>query len=225
MPECDNAFVSEPALTPELVPTPTPPTCEGSEADAALTPTPTPSPNPMPVEARDPAAWKVLRNGRLGYPLPHIKGKQTYLAVDGRTRLCEHGETASAIATYMRNIRPIKGCPCLNMDGLMVGRYATAPVGWKTPPVNYYDVLCANGAPWIVLAGGREARQLPHTAGDTPLYMLQSGNLRCAHGNSETTLRTQGQSRVPKHACSCRIIGKRSWRQNRLQNQVGKRVV
>jgi hypothetical protein len=148
------------------------------------------------------------------------------LAVDGKTRLCEHGETPSAIATYMRDIRPIKGCTCLNMDGLTAGRFAKAPDGWKTPPVNYFDVLCAAGAPTIVLVGGREARQLPHTAGDTPLYMLRSGNLRCQHGNSETTLRTSNTgTRVPKHACSCRIIGKRSWRQNRLQNQAGKSAV
>ena len=173
-----------------------------------------------------PSSWTVLANGRLGMELPMQKGiKQSYLAVDGKTRLCPHGMTSSAIASWMRVGNTHRKCPCPNLDGLTASRRSTAPWGWTTPPVQYFDVLGSSGAKEIVLHGDRLARELPHANDSTPLYMLQSGQIRCGHGNSETTLRVRAKQLrpAPKRGCDCEI-GKSSWRQCRLQNLAGKRL-
>ena len=167
-----------------------------------------------------PASWTVLLSGRLGMELPMRKGvRRSYLAVDGKTRLCQHGMTSSAIASWMRVGNTNRKCPCLNLDGLTASRCITTPRSWTTPPVHYFDVLGSIGAKEITLHGDRPARELPHMSGNTPLYMLESGHIRCPHGNSETTLRTHAKQtkHTPKRECDC-VIGKSSWRQSRLQN-------
>lgn len=178
------------------------------------------------ARASSPSSWTVLANGRLGMELPQQKGiKQVYLAADGRTRLCPHGMTASAIATWMRRSEAHRKCPCTNLDGLTASRRSKTPPGWKAPPVSYFDVLGAQKAHEIVLQGGRLARQLPHGGEGPMLYMLASGHIRCAHGNSETTLRMRSKRKhAPRRSCECGI-GKHSWRQCRLQNQPGKRLI
>ena len=174
-----------------------------------------------------PASWKVLPNGRLGMALPSQKGiKQTFLAMDGKTRLCPHGMTASAISSWKKSeVCSSKKCDCPNLDGLTASRREDVPRGWQTPPVDYFDVLGCNNAKEITVHGNRIARELLHTTSSgTPLYMLCSGQVRCAHGNSETTLRAFGKQKYTarRRACSCGV-GKLSWRQLRFQNQLGKR--
>ena len=173
-----------------------------------------------------PASWTVLLSGRLGMELPMRKGgRRSYLAVDGKTRLCQHGMTSSAIASWMRVDNTNRKCPCLNLDGLTASRRTKTPRGWTTPPVHYFEVLESRGAKEIVLHGDRLARELPHSEGSMPLYMLQSGQILCQHGNSETTLRSRAKQlgRAPKRGCDCAIV-KSSWRQCRLQNSIGKRL-
>ena len=174
----------------------------------------------------DPASWVPLMNGRLGLPQQMLKnGRRTFLATNGKSRLCEHGQTSSAIASFMSGARQRKnGCTCQNLDGLTASRYAKIPLGWKVP--NYFEVLDAIDAPKLELPGGRMARQLPHTAdAATVLYMLRCGNVRCAHGNSEAALRAPLSAKnAPKHRkrpCGCKL-GACSWRLRRLQNQRGK---
>ena len=120
------------------------------------------------------------------------KKRKVYLATDGKTRLCEHGETASAISQYAAGsrVRPVDSlCTCKNVDGLTVGRFAKQPPNWPHAP-SYYDVLVARNAQEVELPGGRLARKLPTCDGASAAYMLPCGNIRCAHGNSEATLRT-----------------------------------
>ena len=76
--------------------------------------------------AASPREWQPLPNGRLGMLIP-CKKRKVYLATDGKTRLCEHGETASAISQYAAGsrVRPVDSlCTCENVDGLTVGRFA-----------------------------------------------------------------------------------------------------
>ena len=65
------------------------------------------NPNTLLVErAACPAEWVPLPNGRLGLPLEDgSKKRRVYLATDGKTRLCEHGETPSAISQYAAGSR------------------------------------------------------------------------------------------------------------------------
>ena len=178
------------------------------------------------ARAARPAEWVPLPNGRLGLPVP-CKKRRIFIATDGRTRLCEHGETASAIAQYASGscTRPAdSACSCMNVDGLTAGRYQKAPPNWPDAPP-YYDVLVARDAEAIELPGGRAARRLPHAISNTEVFMLQSGALRCRHGNSESTLRSieKGGANPRRRPCSC-SIGKQSWRCGRLQTLVTRRA-
>ena len=99
------------------------------------------------TRAACPAEWVPLPNGRLGLAVP-CKKRRVFLAADGRTRLCEHGETASAISQYSNSsrTRPVDSvCSCMNMDGLTAGRFQKVPPNWHNAPP-YYDVLVARGA-------------------------------------------------------------------------------
>ena len=180
------------------------------------------NPNTLLVErAACPAEWMPLSNGRLGLPLEDAsKKRRVYLATDGKTRLCEHGETPSAISQYAAGSRTRpsgSACTCMNVDGLTTGRFAQPPCDWPPTP-SYYSVLVARDAKEVELPGGRLARKLPHMGTSVPVYMLPCGNLRCAHGNSEATLRA-----ITKHPdgrrrpCGCTLNGGRSWRRGRLQ--------
>ena len=170
--------------------------------------------------ASDPSAWKILPNLRLGMALPILSnGRQTYLAADGKSRLCEHGEMSSLIAMMMCGARPRRGsCDCQNLDGLTAARYHKTR--WSAPPVSYYDVLVASRMDEIELPGGRMARRLPasHTMGESELCMLPSGNIRCIHGNAESTVKNHAKGKCASgNKCPCHIQ-KRSWRLCRLQN-------
>ena len=178
------------------------------------------------ARAACPAEWVPLPNGRLGLPVP-CKKRRVFLATDGRTRLCEHGETASAISQYANGsrTRPVdSACSCMNCDGLTAGRFQKPPPDWPNAP-SYYDVLVARDAEAIVLPGGREARRLPHAIGSTEVFMLPSGVLRCRHGNSESTLRSieKGGANPRRRPCGC-AVGKQSWRRGRLQTLVTQRA-
>jgi hypothetical protein len=156
----------------------------------------------------------------LGLPVHASKKRRVFLATDGKTRLCEHGETASAISQYAAGSRirpPGSACTCKNVDGLTAGRFAKPPSDWPQAP-SYYNVLVARGAKEVELPGGRLARKLPQRSGaSTPVFMLPCGNLRCAHGNSEATLRAIGKRKYGRRRpCSCTLDG-RSWRCGRLQ--------
>ena len=166
--------------------------------------------------------WVVLPNLRLGLPLTHIKaGRKVYLAADGITRLCEHGQTVAYISKW----RGKEGaeCPCKNTDGLNLPKGFDAnkdiPQGWTAP--EYFDVLVANKTEEITLQGDRKARRIPYT-GDTQHavgYMTASGSIRCEHGNSATTLRafrSESSGRKFIRKCNC-VPG--AWQKTRLQTR------
>ena len=179
-------------------------------------------------QVNDASAFEVLPNNRLGLRLPPLKcGKVVYLSVDGHTRLCEHGETASMISQWCSNgpcERPAHSvCSCKNVDGLTVGRFQTAPAGWNPP--RYYDVLVANGARECELGGGRVARHIPTTEGVNEMWMLPSGSIRCRHGNSLNTLKAMASSQLSRkfrNRCDCKV-GNQSWRSGRMQTLKVKR--
>ena len=175
--------------------------------------------------AARPSEWVPLPNGRLGLPMQSTK-RRAYLAIDGKTRLCEHGETASAISQYANGsrVRPAGSiCTCKNVDGLTAGRFQKTPIGWPGTP-SYYDVLVARNADEIELPGGRRARRLPCTAGACAAFVLPCGNIRCQHGNSEATLRSFQKSGVNRRRpCGCKLGGM-SWRRGRFQTLVTQRA-
>ena len=171
-----------------------------------------------------PNEWKVLPNGRLGLPV-QCKKRCVYLSTDGKTRLCEHGETASAISQYASGsrVRPVdSACKCTNVDGLTTGRFKKPPQNWPGAPL-YYDVLVARGAEEAILPGGRRARRLPHISGACPVFMLPCGNMRCRHGNSESTLRSIKKLSTNRRPCDC-ALGGQSWRKGRFQTIVTQRA-
>ena len=173
--------------------------------------------------------WVVLPNLRLGLPLAPLRcGRQIFLATDGFTRLCAHGETHSFIAKWKERPRPAHHvCDCSNTDGLCGGPKA-APSGWEAP--DYYSVLCAIGTDEITLQGKRTARQIPFAGVDgvpdgtaSPAYMSASGSVRCAHGITQTTLiamRTEKNRRF-RRLCNCVPGG---WQKGRLGTRRGKRL-
>ena len=142
------------------------------------------NPSSLLERAVCPAEWTPLPNGRLGLSLDVSKKREVYLAADGKTRLCAHGCTASAILQYAAGsrARPAdSACTCKNVDGLTACRFAKPPADWPGAP-SYYEVLVARDAKEVELPGGRFARKLPQQqSGASPVFMLPCGNLRCAH--------------------------------------------
>ena len=132
-------------------------------------------------------SWSVLANGRLGLEMPPMPGgKQVYLSTNLKTRLCEHGETASLILQWCAKqlTRPATTkCTCLNVDGLTAGRFSIPPKDWVGPP-RYYDVLVSSGSEELILPGGRAARRLLHMDG---AYMLANGTNSTTHTNTQVT--------------------------------------
>ena len=165
-----------------------------------------------------PSNWTVLPNGRLGLSLPiHPTGKHTYLATDGTSRLCMHGEKRSRIAMMISGARKRCSCDCQNLDGLASRQYEP-PRGWRSP--RYYDVLVEKGTE-VHLPGGRVGRHMSHSAvlHGCNLVMLPCGNIRCVHGHSEATLRSRSRVglKTRMRLCDC-TIGKSSWRRRSYQN-------
>ena len=176
--------------------------------------------------AARPGEWEPLSNGRLGLSMnKESKKRPVYLSTDGKTRLCEHGEAASAISAWAAGsrARPTdNACTCCNADGLTTGRFKQPPAEWPGAP-SYYDVLVARDTKEVELPGGRFARKMPKTGDGCDTFMLPCGALRCKHGNSETTLRLMAKypdARVRK--CDC-VLGGRAWRRGRLQTRKMKR--
>ena len=189
-------------------------TCAASAEQAGLS-----------ARATCPAEWTPLSNGRLGLLLPGASKKRAgpvYLSTDGKTRLCEHGETQSAISQYASGARTRphdSSCTCQNVDGLTAGRFSKPAEGWPATTPTYFEVLEARGAEVVELPGGRRARRLPQKAGGCAVVMLPCGNLRCVHGNSEATLRKIAKQPAGCHhrrPCGC-VLGGHSWRRGRLQ--------
>ena len=95
--------------------------------------------------------------------------------------------------------------------------YKRQPNDWPATPPSYYDVLTARDADQMELPGGRLARRLPQKAGTCDLFMLPCGSLRCAHGNSESTLSNIAKQPATQHRrrpCDC-TLGGRTWRRGR----------
>ena len=187
------------------------------------------SPSSLLERAARPVEWMPLPNGRLGLSLDVSKKREVYLATDGKTRLCEHGETATAISQYVAGsrARPADStCTCSNVDGLTAGRFKQTPQGWPGAP-SYYDVLVARGTEEAELPGGRVARRLPYKIGACAAFMLPCGSMRCPHGNSESTLRSNAIGKfkpgTSRRQCDCSLVG-RSWRRGRLQTAVTQRA-
>jgi len=168
--------------------------------------------------------WAVLCNGRLGFSLPiHRTGRQIYLATDGKSRLCLHGEKKSRIAMMISGRRARKGClcDCQNLEGLTSRQDTPSLEGWQSP--EYYKVLVEMETAEVKLPGGRVGRHIPHTAAvhGCDLVMLPCGNIRCIHGHSESTLRNRGRVvlKTPRRVCEC-AIRKSSWRRIAYQNVI-----
>ena len=75
-------------------------------------------------------------------------------------------------------MKPVIWLDWPNCDGLTAGRFQKPPHNWPNAP-SYYDVLVARDAEAVVLPGGRAARRLPYAIGETEVFMLSSGALRC----------------------------------------------
>ena len=162
--------------------------------------------------------WTILPNCRPGMQIASQKGVNVYLASNGFTRLCRHGETTGTIFKNRSPKAPacnrakFSVCDCMNADGLTSTRRATVPQGWNPP--SYYDILVKNDTEEVELPGGRKARHIPYSErnGTCAAFMLPSGQLRCRHGNSESTLRRlkAGDPRI-KIRCDC-AVDDVSWR-------------
>ena len=162
--------------------------------------------------------WSILPNCRPGTQIASQKGVCVYLATNGYTRLCRHGETTGTIFKHRSPKAPVCNrakfsvCDCMNADGLTSTRRATVPKGWNPP--SYYDILVMNDTEEIELPGGRKARRIPYSEryGACEAFMLPSGQLRCRHGNSESTLRRlkSGDPRI-KIRCDC-VVDDVCWR-------------
>ena len=162
--------------------------------------------------------WRVLESGRAAFSLCRLAcGKEIFIAEDMRTRLCQHGFAAGQISMWLSHkassyCRP-EGhfCTCLNTDGLRSHSPIEPAIG---APPSYYSILRENMVcETRIFSGGRVAVRmpdslLPPSSSLESLWMLPSGQVRCPHGNSSTTLRTHSQHRAVG-ALAAGFIGKR----------------
>ena len=159
--------------------------------------------------------WTVLPNGRPGMELPLQKGVRVYLAHDGVKRLCRHGECSSTIFKYKSREDKARYsvCDCKNADGLTAARRSKQPDDWDPP--TFYEILVMNDTEEVEQPGGRKARFIPYSDanGACPAFMLPSGQLRCRHGNSESTLRRKMKNPELKLKADCGCeLGEATWR-------------
>lgn len=111
-------------------------------------------------------------------------GEDVLVETDLKTKLCRHGETSTAIRTWVlaeararaAGLPPPKRasmCDCLHTHGLQ-NRIDTRP---PTPPTCVYDVLASNGVKEMDIGGDSPALQL----GDRDVFLTSSGSLYCSH--------------------------------------------
>jgi hypothetical protein len=138
-------------------------------------------------------------------------GRRTFVSHDG-TLLCQHGEKAGCITTWLHRERcaaqrgepaPVRHsiCDCQTADGLW-SKATSLPT--SAMPDSLFDYLAESGASKI-LHKGREARRVPWSHG---MHLTTMGKLVCSHGCSKATLhdkrrQLRGNGDL-KNRCACK---------------------
>ena len=133
--------------------------------------------------------------------------------------LCEHGERASTINSWVLNEKTAKMngmpipprlascCTCQTTEGM----HKAYPILTPSPPalslfehLQLLDTDCQHFK-------GREARRIPFTHNEFATYVTRDGKLLCKHGRARLTLQWDGKrarkhGEVPRGACGCKAF-------------------
>jgi len=156
--------------------------------------------------------WRVTPSFRVAvFSHENKHGDDVLLDVDGKTKLCKHGETASTIRTWLHNEAraaaegvdpPLRNSTCDCQHTLGVGSSVrTRP---PSPPPSLYDLAARAGGESIdVDPNGRAVKVCP----SYNLYLSADGLLWCKHGKRYSR-HTQAKRPCVYRAygvCKCRL--------------------
>ena len=138
-------------------------------------------------------SYAVLPNLRVARPhhVEAVSGRAVFAGPDG-TLLCEHGECASTISTWvaMEAAARLKGdavpnrssaCTCQSTTGLHV---STDTPRVASEDISIFDTLSTQPAAAEYIASGRVYRHVPGSG----LYIDRSGHVVCKHGRRASLL-------------------------------------
>ena len=147
-------------------------------------------------------------------------GREIYKDDSSGHLLCEHGERASTICTWILNEKmaalnqaPVPArsstCTCQTTEGMHKTHLAQQNAGPSPAPpaVSLFEHLTALDTDRQCFKG-REARHIPFTRNQYTTYITQDGKMLCKHGRARMTLQWDGKQtrkhgRVPRAACGC----------------------
>ena len=162
--------------------------------------------------------------------LPSFKmGKLIQTEPDGRKifmedstghLLCEHGERASTIGTWLLNERTARqngtpvpprtsSCHCQTTEGLHKS-YNLAQQNPSPSTMSLFEHLQSLDTECKTFKG-REARHIPFTQNELAAYVTVDGRILCKHGRARLTLlwdgkQTRKHGAAPKAACGCKAF-------------------
>ena len=146
-------------------------------------------------------------------------GRKIYKCDSSGHLLCEHGERASTISSWVLGEKTAKlngtpvparlgsSCTCQTTEGMHKAYLASPP---SPPAVSLFEHLQLLDTDCQHFKG-REARHIPFTHDEYVTYVTRDGRMLCKHGRARLTLQWDGkQARkhgaVPKAACGCKAF-------------------
>lgn len=145
-------------------------------------------------------------------------GRKVYADAAG-VLLCEHGELASTIGTWLLNEKTARlngeaiparqsACTCKTTEGLHKAGLARDDANLSE--VSLFDHLQFLNTDEQKFKG-REARHIPFTHSEYTAFVTVDGRILCKHGRSRLTLQWDGKrfrkdGKVPTSACGCKAF-------------------
>lgn len=145
-------------------------------------------------------------------------GRKVYADAAG-VLLCEHGERASTISTWLLNEKTARlngmtvpkrtsSCTCQTTEGLHKTYLCKAKDNPALSTVSLFEHLQSLDTDRKTFKG-REARHIPFTRDEFTAYVTVDGRILCKHGRARLTLQWDGKRArksgvAPTSACGCK---------------------
>lgn len=144
-------------------------------------------------------------------------GRKVYMEDSTGHLLCEHGERASTICTWLLNERTARlngmplpprtsCCDCQTTEGM----HKTYLAPQNPTAVSVFEHLESLDTDRKTFKG-REARHIPFTDNEYMAYVTVDGRILCKHGRARLTLQWDGKQIrkhgvAPRAACGCKAF-------------------
>ena len=156
-----------------------------------------------------PNEWRVTPSFRVAvFSHENKLGEEVLLDVDGKTKLCKHGETASTIRTWLHNEAKAaasgadppprnSACDCKRTIGVGSSVRTRPP----TPPQSLYDLAAGAGGGGIEVGKRGIAFRV---SASYNLYVSSDGSIFCEHGKPYSRHTGAKRPRVYRSSGECK---------------------